>query len=536
MPVAKSTRVLTEARVRQIISALIRKETRKAFSSNLTDLLAVNTPIVIDNPGSASAAVGFDLNALTSSTPVVADELMIYDINLATERKITITNLNTLLTPLTDHGLLIGLNDNDHTQYVNAAGGGLSLAAQALSLDITGLSTATPVTTDELAFFDVDAAGERKMTIAAMAGILNLTDLGTIDHESLTGRADDDHSAYMLVATGSVVDNTLAVWDGTGQRLVQDSVVTLTDAGSVASIKGTADIALSILAGDPTGSNPGKDLILSASNGSMSGINEDGGNLTLSAGSRVGSGADGFIVLGSVLNTAGNNINLAGGDLLLGVSAGSQAGVLDFENDGTVTIRASAADLGFIFKSTFDIVRLDFNEIKILFSSGTFGSNGVSTYNLTATGSTKIDSTGTGAAETVRFQINSVAAGQFQLTSGVPTFTAPLSISEPGNSLILSGGFTTQFTGGDLRLRCGAPDGGSVFLEKSDGTEIARADSATTSFIVDTVLDINAPVALGAGVTALLGLIGGSGPATAAQAQWCQIDINGTAHWIAVWV
>jgi len=93
MPVAKSTRVLTEARVRQIISALIRKETRKAFSSNLTDLLSVNTPIVIDNPGSASAAIGFDLNALSTSTPVAADEMMIYDLDLATERKITVSDL-----------------------------------------------------------------------------------------------------------------------------------------------------------------------------------------------------------------------------------------------------------------------------------------------------------------------------------------------------------------------------------------------------------------------------------------------------------
>ncbi len=93
MPVAKSTRVLTEARVRQIISALIRKETRKAFSSSLTDLLSVNTPIVIDNPGSASAAIGFDLNALSTSTPVAADEMMIYDLDLATERKITVSDL-----------------------------------------------------------------------------------------------------------------------------------------------------------------------------------------------------------------------------------------------------------------------------------------------------------------------------------------------------------------------------------------------------------------------------------------------------------
>ena len=105
MPVAKSTRVLTEARVRQIISALIRKETRKAFSSSLIDLLSVNTPIVIDNPGSASAAIGFDLNALSTSTPVAADEIMIYDLDLATERKITVSDLtNTVKVGVTFDG------------------------------------------------------------------------------------------------------------------------------------------------------------------------------------------------------------------------------------------------------------------------------------------------------------------------------------------------------------------------------------------------------------------------------------------------
>ncbi len=93
MPRVRSTRVLTEARVRQLIAAILRTEVRKAFSSNLTSLLNVNTPIVIDNPGSSSAAIGFDLNALSTSTPVPADEVMIYDLNLATERKITVSDL-----------------------------------------------------------------------------------------------------------------------------------------------------------------------------------------------------------------------------------------------------------------------------------------------------------------------------------------------------------------------------------------------------------------------------------------------------------
>lgn len=49
-------------------------------------------------------------------------------------------------------------------------------------------------------------------------------------------------------------------------------------------------------------------------------------------------------------------------------------------------------------------------------------------------------------------------------------------------------------------------------------------------------VDINNGIALGGGATPTLGTIGGAGPATAAQAQWVEIDIGGTAHWIPVWV
>ena len=48
-------------------------------------------------------------------------------------------------------------------------------------------------------------------------------------------------------------------------------------------------------------------------------------------------------------------------------------------------------------------------------------------------------------------------------------------------------------------------------------------------------VDINNGVALGGGAAATLGTIGGSGPTAAAQAQWVEIDIGGTAHWIPVW-
>lgn len=48
-------------------------------------------------------------------------------------------------------------------------------------------------------------------------------------------------------------------------------------------------------------------------------------------------------------------------------------------------------------------------------------------------------------------------------------------------------------------------------------------------------LDINNGIALGGGAAPTLGTIGGSGPTAAAQAQWVEIDVGGTAHWIPVW-
>ena len=48
-------------------------------------------------------------------------------------------------------------------------------------------------------------------------------------------------------------------------------------------------------------------------------------------------------------------------------------------------------------------------------------------------------------------------------------------------------------------------------------------------------VDINNGIALGGGATATLGTIGGSGPTTAAQAQWVEIDVGGVAHWIPAW-
>jgi hypothetical protein len=49
-------------------------------------------------------------------------------------------------------------------------------------------------------------------------------------------------------------------------------------------------------------------------------------------------------------------------------------------------------------------------------------------------------------------------------------------------------------------------------------------------------VDVNNGIALGGGAAPTLGTIGATGPTAAAQAQWVEIDIGGTPHWIPVWV
>jgi hypothetical protein len=51
---------MTEARVEEITRSRLRTELRKAFSTNLSGLINTDAPIVINNPGTPSAAVGLD--------------------------------------------------------------------------------------------------------------------------------------------------------------------------------------------------------------------------------------------------------------------------------------------------------------------------------------------------------------------------------------------------------------------------------------------------------------------------------------------
>lgn len=58
-------KTLTEDRVVELIRHYVRRELRKALSSNLTDLLAVTDPVTILNPGSSSASLGVKYDGST---------------------------------------------------------------------------------------------------------------------------------------------------------------------------------------------------------------------------------------------------------------------------------------------------------------------------------------------------------------------------------------------------------------------------------------------------------------------------------------
>lgn len=203
MPVARSTRVLTESRVREIISAVLRKEVRKSFSSNLTDILSVNLPIVIDNPSTPAAAVGFDLTALTTTaTPLLTDEIMIYDVDLTTERKIALSALQGII----DHGSIAGLGDDDHNDATNGY----------ILRELTGT-----VTDNALARWDL--TGGRNLQDSGWildnldeldAGGNNLRHIGAMSFDSAfvstVERGLIDNGATILFTTSSVTRMTLS--------------------------------------------------------------------------------------------------------------------------------------------------------------------------------------------------------------------------------------------------------------------------------------------------------------------------------------
>lgn len=197
---------------------------------------------------SANRTLSLDINGLSVITPVAGDSIPFYDLSGTTQGKTTITTLNGLI----DHGTLAGVSDDDHTMYSKAdgtrwtttptasravisnasgnlvvssvtdtelgyvsgvtsaiqtqlggkvgtgttitagtglTGGGDLSTNRTLAIDITGLTSTTVASDDELVVYDVSLSGYRKITAAAFG-------VGGTDHGSLGGLSDDDHTQY----------------------------------------------------------------------------------------------------------------------------------------------------------------------------------------------------------------------------------------------------------------------------------------------------------------------------------------------------
>ena len=129
-------------------------------------------------------------------------------------------------------------------------------------------------------------------------------------------------------------------------------------------------------------------------------------------------------------------------------------------------------------------------------------------------------------------------AGNITVDNVSMSVLAGWTINAPSISLSGSGSVTTG---------CGLNIGGNVnqgdnriglriISNPTGGSGINAALWITAgSSRFDGRVDINNGIALGGGASATLGTIGGSGPTSAAQAQWVEIDVNGTPHWIPAW-
>jgi hypothetical protein len=110
-------------------------------------------------------------------------------------------NLNlTVLEAAVDHNALLNYVADQHVAHssvsitagVGLSGGGTIAATRTLNLNITGLSTDTPVLADEVAFYDISGADHNKTTWTAINAILN--------HDALLNYVADQHIAHSGVS------------------------------------------------------------------------------------------------------------------------------------------------------------------------------------------------------------------------------------------------------------------------------------------------------------------------------------------------
>ncbi|MFB3894921.1 MAG: hypothetical protein ACE14V_01310 [bacterium] len=120
---------------------------------------------------------------------------------------------------VTDHGDLTGLEDDDHTQYVLAAGTRTITGAQAFDLQQVVKQINTPAA-PAAGYTAVYAKADGKIYKRPSGGAESEIAAGVTDHGALTGLTDDDHTQYVkdaeFTAKGDVL---LGTGNGTFAKL-----------------------------------------------------------------------------------------------------------------------------------------------------------------------------------------------------------------------------------------------------------------------------------------------------------------------------
>lgn len=178
------------------------------------------------DPITTTGTLDIDINSLTTEANIAAADLLAFvDVSVGTgpsaTRKIAYTDLvapvlaqtqplDAGLTALASLGAGVAVSNGSDTWVARSMASGVGVTVTngsgvagdpTFDLDINDLTTETiPVSSDFMPFLDVSVgttpAAQRKVSIGNLAAALN----NLIDHGSLSGLGDDDHSIYLLLA------------------------------------------------------------------------------------------------------------------------------------------------------------------------------------------------------------------------------------------------------------------------------------------------------------------------------------------------